>query len=38
MISIDRSGGTSAIQKMLKQAKSKISKGYSLEDLDDWYK
>ena len=30
MISIDRSDGASAIRKMLKQAKSKISKGYSI--------
>ena len=30
MISIDRSDGPSAIRKMLKQAKSKISEGYSI--------
>ena len=30
MISIDRSDGISAIRKMLKQAKSKISEGYSI--------
>ena len=30
MISIDRSGGASAIRKMLKQAKLKISQGYSI--------
>ena len=30
MISIDRSDGISAMRKMLKQAKSKISEGYSI--------